>query len=430
MIQWLSACSIVPMLALALASVPTDQTLAATNYTVHNSPSNGQTGDIDSSEIIDITPDNKYAVVVGSRDLGERRLYIATLNTAGITVNQLDLDAAVNNKGLTNPLPSSVAMHPTGRYALITIREGGAPANTADENPGLAVFVNVSSDGNLSLVTDPVLTLGIRPESIDMASNGEFAVVANEGSNGIANSGSVSIIDLDPAGAPTGSVAQNLTPPSVTNPDPESVAISPDNQRAYVTLEKTGDIAIVSIGSPLSGSTIATADIPSSGSSLPDGIAVTPDNQYVVTANEGTNRVNFFQVNNSGSVPSLDLIETSGSDLPADSTPEMVAIGTIGGQLRAFVTLEGSDAVAVFKLTPSGSDKIQFETQISLNRSGEPVADGPEGIAIGHGREVIVTANAFSNNISMIVASSTDPSPSPSPRPNLPKRAWLPMTNK
>ena len=418
MIRWLSACSIVPMLAVALASVPTGQTLAATNYTVYNSPSNGQTGDIDSSEIIDITPDNKYAVVVGSRDLGERRLYIATLTpTTGIVVNQLDLDAAVTGRGLTNPLPSSVAMHPTGRYALITIREGGAPANTADEQPGLAIFVNVSTEGQLSLVTDPVLTLGVRPESVDIDRTGQFAVVANEGSNGIPNSGSVSIIDLDPAGSPTGSVARNLTPPSVTNPDPESVAISPDSQRAYVTLERTGDIAIVSIGAPLSGSTIVTADIPSSGSSLPDGIAVTPDSQYVVTANEGTDRVNFFQVNNTG--PSLDFIETSGSDLSIGSTPEMVAIGTIGGQLRAFVTLEGSDAVAVFKLTPSASDKLQFETNISLNRTGQPSADGPEGIAIGHGLDLIATANAFSNNISVIVARNSTP--------NLTKQAWLPF---
>lgn len=409
------------MLAVALASVPTGQTLAATNYTVYNSASNGQMGDIDSSEIIDITPDNKYAVVVGARDLGERRLYIATLTpTTGIVVNELDLDTAVNGRGLINPLPSSVAMHPTGRYALITIREGGSPANTADEQPGLAVFVSVSTDGQLSLVTDPVLTLGIRPESVDIAPNGEFAVVANEGSNGIPNSGTVSIIDLDAAGSPTGSVAANLIPPSATNPDPESVAISPDGTRAFVTLEKSGDIAIVSIGAPLSGSTIATADIPSSGSSLPDGIAVTPDSQYVVTANEGTHRVNFFQVNNSGSTPSLDLIETSGSDLSIGSTPEMVAIGTIGGQLRAFVTLEANDSVAVFRITPSASDKFQFETEISLNRTGEPVADGPEGIALGHGLDLIATANAFSNNISVIVARNDTP--------NLTRRVWLPIS--
>lgn len=411
MIRWLSACSIVPMLAVALASVPTGQTLAATNYTVYNSPSNGQTGDIDNSEIIDITPDNKYAVVVGARDLGERRLYIATLNpTSGIVVNQLDLDAAVTGKGLINPLASSVAMHPTGRYALITIREGGTPAGTASEQPGLAIFVNVSSAGQLSLVTDPVLTLGVRPESVDIAGNGEFAVVANE------NSGSVSIIDLDPAGSPTGSVAQTLTPPNVNNPDPESVAISSDNQRAYIPLETSGDIAIVSIGSPLSGSTIATADISNGGTMGPDGIAVTPDGQYVLTANELNDRVNVFQVNNSGSTPSLDLIETSGSDLSADSTPEMVAIGTIGGQLRAFVTLENKDAVAVFKLTPASTDKLEFETEIPLNRTGQPNADGPEGIAIGHGRDIIVTANAFSNNISVIVTDR-----------GLTRQAWLPI---
>jgi DNA-binding beta-propeller fold protein YncE len=415
-IRWLPACSIIALLAVALSSLTIAQTSAATNYTVYNSPQNGQPGDIDGSEIIDITPNNQYAVVVGSRDLSERRLYIATLNVNGIAISEADLTSVVSGRGLINPLPSSVAVHPTGSYALVTLREGGAPANTGSETAGLGVFVTIAANGALSVVADPVLTLGIRPESIDIAPNGEFAVVANEGSNGIPNSGSISIVNLDPAGTPTGSVVQNLTPPNETNPDPESVAISPNSQRAFVTLETSGNIAIVDIVSPLNLSTIVTVDVPSSSSFLVDGIAVTPDNGYVVTANEGTNRVNLFQVNNVG--PTLNLIDNSGSDLPSGSTPEMVAIGTIGGQLRAFVTLEAADSVAVFKLDPAGSDKLQFETTVSLNRNGQPTADGPEGIAVADGRNLIVTANAFSNNISIIVAQTTT---------NRTPRAWLPI---
>lgn len=440
-IRWFGACAIVPLLAVALSSLPTAQTLAATTYTVYNSPQNGQPGDIDGSEIIDITPNNQYAVVVGSRDTTERRLYMATLSpTTGIVVTEIDLDAAVNGRGLTNPLPSSVAVHPTGDYALVTIREGGDPANSATETAGLGVFVNIADNGALSLVTDPVLTLGIRPESIDISNDGDFAVVANEGSGGIANSGSISIVDLDASGAATGSVVQNITPPNETNPDPESVAISPDGQRAYVTLETSGNMTIVNIGSPLNTSTAVSVDVPSSSSWLPDGVAVTPDSQYVITANEGNNRVHMFQVTDPGTGPTLTLVDHSDTDLPTGSTPEMVAIGTIGGELRAFASLEGSDAVAVFKLDPAGADKLMYETEIALNRTGQPVADGPEGIAVANGRELIVTANAFSNNISIIVSDTSSPSPSPSPSispspspstpPTLTKRAWLPIVRQ
>ncbi|HEX6287601.1 MAG TPA: beta-propeller fold lactonase family protein [Herpetosiphonaceae bacterium] len=418
-IRWLTACSIVPLIAVVLSALPVAHILAATTYTVYNSPASGSNGDIDGSEIIDITPDNKYAVVVGSRDTSERRLYIATISPAtGIVVNQLDLDAAVTGRGLTNPLPTSVAVHPTGRFALITIREGGAPANTDTEAPGLGVFVNIGPNGAMSLVTDPVLTLGIHPESVDIAANGEFAVVANEGSIGIASSGSISIVDLDPTGNATGSVAKTLTVENAPTPDPEAVAISPNNARAFVTLETSGDMVIVDIGSPLSNSTATTVDVPSSSSFRPDGLAVTPDNQYVLTANEGNHRVNVFRVNDTG--PSLSLVETSESALPTGSTPEMIAIGTVGGQLRAFVTLEASDAVAVFQLDPNGTDKLQFETLVSLNRSGQPNADSPEGIAIAHGTDFIVTANALSNNISIIVATTPQP-------PAKEKRAWLPI---
>jgi 6-phosphogluconolactonase (cycloisomerase 2 family) len=439
-IRWFGACAIVPLLAVALSSLPTAQTLAATTYTVYNSPQNGQPGDIDGSEIIDITPNNQYAVVVGSRDLSERRLYMATLTPdSGITVSEINLDDAVNGRGLSNPLPSSVAVHPTGDYALVTIREGGTPANTATETSGLGVFVNIADNGALSLVTDPVLTLGIRPESIDISNDGEFAVVANEGSTGIPNSGSISIIDLDAAGTATGSVVQNITPPNEVNADPESVAISPNGQRAFVTLETSGDITIVDIGAPLNNSTAVTVEVPGSSSWLTDGIAVTPDSQYIVTANEGVNTVHMFQVTNPGTGPTLTLVDDSATALPAGSTPEMVAIGSIGGELRAFVSLEGTDAVGVFKLDPAGADKLQFETTIDLNPTGQPPADGPEGIAVANGRELIVTANAFSNNISIIVSQTSSPSPSPtaspstspSPSPSTPpvliKRAWLPI---
>lgn len=439
-IRWFGACAIVPLLAVALSSLPTAQTLAATTYTVYNSPQNGQPGDIDGSEIIDITPNNQYAVIVGSRDLSERRLYMATLTPdSGIVVSEIDLGPAVNGRGLTNPLPSSVAVHPTGDYALVTIREGGAPANTATETAGLGVFVNIADNGALSLVTDPVLTLGIHPESIDISSDGEFAVVANEGSNGITGSGSISIIDLNGAGTATGSVVQTITPPNETNPDPEAVAISPNGQRAYVTLETSGNIVIVNIGSPLNVSTATTVDFAGNSGWLPDGIAVTPDSQYVVTGNEGVNRVHMFQVTSTDAGPTLTLVDNSGTDLPASSTPEMVAIGAIGGELRAFVSLEGADAVGVFKIDTAGTDKLQFETVIDLNRTGQPQADGPEGIAVANGRELIVTANAFSNNISIIVSDtsspspnptaspSTSPSPSPSTPPGLTKRAWLPI---
>jgi DNA-binding beta-propeller fold protein YncE len=414
--RWLSTCTIVPLLAIVLASLLTAQTLAATKYTVYNSPADGTPGDIDGSEIIDITPDGTYALVVGTRDLSERRVYIATLSPAtGIVINRIDLDAAVAGRGLISPVPSSVAVHPSGRFALVTIREGSTASNTASEQPGLGVFVEIGPNGALSLVTNPVLTLGIRPESVDIASNGEFAIVANEGSNGIPNSGTLSIIDLDPSGTATGSVAHTLP----TNADPESVAIAPNNARAFATLETTGDIAIVDVPSQINNATVTIVDVPGSSGFSPDGVAVLPDSQYILTANEATNRVIMFRINDTG--PSVTFVADSGTALPAGSTPEMIAIGLVDGQLRAFVTLEDAAAVAAFTLNPAanGNEKLQLETLISLNRDGQPTADSPEGIAVANGGDKIVTANALSNNISIIVAQRD--------LPPLTKQMWLPI---
>lgn len=82
---------------------------AATSYTVYTSSAGGFEG----SEILDITPDKKYAVIVGTNNTVETKLRIAIIDTAnpGVKVDSLDLSTVISDLGLTQAVASSVAVY-------------------------------------------------------------------------------------------------------------------------------------------------------------------------------------------------------------------------------------------------------------------------------------------------------------------------------
>ncbi len=428
-VRWLAAVGTVPLLAVGLAHT----SAAATNYTVYNSENN----DLEGSEIVDITPDNKYAVVVGANNVGdatrkETKVRIATIdpNNPGVKLSTLDLTALGTNLGLTRPAASSVAVHPTAGYAIVTLKEcvefcPTTPPETV--SAGGAVFVKINTNGTLTLARPAALGLGVQPESIDIAPNGNYAVVANEGQAGRGN-GRISIIDL--RNGPDGANAQVLTP-DIPNAEPEAVAISPDNNRAFVTLQDNNAVAVIDINPTTLSPTANVRDLgndPVRGVRLnPDGIAVTPDSQYIITANEGVpgttraNSVSMFRVN---ADRTLGTPLTRSISAGGDERPEMVAVGQVGGQLRAFVSLENGDAVAVFAVTTGATPAFTLEGQVPLNPSPTGnTADMPEGVAIAHGLDLVVTANQGSRNISIIKATNTNPNPNP----NLDEKVYLPL---
>ncbi len=424
-IRWLAAGTL-PLIAIGLAQ----PSVAATNYTPFNSPVGGFEG----SEILDITPDNEFAVMVGANNVGEQKLRIATVDTTNPGVKVDSLDLAVGSLGLTRAVASSVAVYQDNdsTYAVVTIKECTeqcTPPTTV--NPGGAVFVRVAANGELTLVNRPVLQLGVQPESIDVAPNGNYAVVANEGHRG--NGGSISVIDL--RNGPEAATRQIITL-ATPNAEPEAVAISADNARAFVTLQENNAVAVLDIDPTTLTDTTPTVTTlgnnPATSTPLyPDGIAVTPDGQFIVTADEGitnvhSNTVSMFRVNNADNT--LTPVAHSGVFAQGDPRPEMVAIGTVAGQLRAFVSLENADAVAAFNITTGTTPALTLDTIVQLNPSSTGhTADAPEGVAIAagvNGSDLIVTANQGSRNISVIRATNTTPTPTPTLR----EKVYLPLT--
>lgn len=434
---WLAACSVVALLAAGGAQVAAISTNAEPTYAVYTAP----VGEVGGSEILDITPDNKYAMVVGTNNSTERKLRAVTIDPAsGFAKVSFDF-ASVVPASIPNPVVSSVAMQPSG-YAIVTVREQGGIGATAPRPAGVAIFIRVDANGNMSLARSSALPVGIDPESIDVAPSGQYAVVANANYQASTN-GSLSLIDL--RNGPASAAVTNIPVSLAAYPDtydtndagPEAVAVSPDSARAYVTLERNNVIAVLSVNAPSGGPLSAALAIEVLGRFnniplRPDGLALTPDSRYLVTANEGvgserSNSVSLFQVNADPANP-LDVI-TSVDVGAANALPEMVAVGDVGGVAKAFVTLPAVDSVAVFNIAPGTGAPLARQTVIPLNPGTAPfnnTADDPEGIAIARissSLAYIVTANAGSTNISAIRAVSPS-------GPALQRRAWLPDSRK
>jgi uncharacterized protein len=217
--------------------------------------------------------------------------------------------------------PNSAAIHPHHDYFLVVTGTAGATG---------AVGAYRLSDG-LLLDMQPV---GIQPDSIAIAPNGQYAVIANE-AEGVATGndggpGSVSVVDLrgfngvntrefnvltfllsSIAGTPglssqrTDDLARLLIDHTPNRIEPESVAFSHDSRFAFVTLqENNGVIRIDFHRSEMTvfglGTVDHLADLTVDGNYSaterltafrePDGIALDQTGRFFVTADEGDTR--------------------------------------------------------------------------------------------------------------------------------------------
>lgn len=218
--------------------------------------------------------------------------------------------------------PNSVAVHPHHDYFLVVIGAAGATGSVAAYRLSDGAFLGSA-------------IVGIQPDSIAIAPNGQHAVVANEAEGvGIGQdggAGSLSIVDLTGfngvspgefqvtnvalpslAGVPgfstqrTDDIARLSVDNTPATIEPESVAFSKNSQFAYVTLQenngivrvdvRTGQLTFIGLGQ-----TTHTADLQVDGFYTPvvnaltafrepDGIALDQTGRFFVTADEGDTR--------------------------------------------------------------------------------------------------------------------------------------------
>ena len=229
-------------------------------------------------------------------------------------LNRVAIDTAAGT-------PNSVAVHPQHDYFLVVIGTAGVT--------GVVAAYRLSDGALLASAA-----VGIQPDSIAIAPNGQYAVIANEAEGtGIGQHGgpgSISIVDLTgfngirPADLPvetfvlpslsgmpgfsTGRTDDLARLPVDNTPntiEPESVAFSPDSRFAYVTLQENNGVVRVDVRMgqlTFMGldKTTHAADLTVNGVYQPvetltafrepDGIVVDGTGRFFVTADEGDTR--------------------------------------------------------------------------------------------------------------------------------------------
>jgi uncharacterized protein len=252
---------------------------------------------------------------------------LAVLSNASGSVDVLDLSNPLQPERLYRleidavGTPNSVALHPHHDYFLVAIGTAGLQG---------VVEAHRLSDGALLASA----AVGIQPDSIAIAPNGQHAVVANEAEGvGVGlhgGPGSISILDLGNFHDLLSGVlpVRNLALPSLSGMagfsvgrtddlarlaidntpntlEPESVAFTGDSRYAYVTLQENNGVARVDVRTGAMtfvglGQTMHAADLVVDGAYQPvnvlsafhepDGIAVDQTGRYFVVADEGDTR--------------------------------------------------------------------------------------------------------------------------------------------
>jgi DNA-binding beta-propeller fold protein YncE len=218
----------------------------------------------------------------------------------------VDVAAAVSHG---NGEPTSVAITPDGRYALVTVKDPTDPIANAD--PGALVFIDLATRTIAGTVA-----VGVGPDSVHVTPDGTRAVIAIEDeedadNNAVAQArpGSVQIVTINAAMPASSTVATVALAPTVGNlrsdPQPELVDITGDGRTAIVSLQENNAIAVIDLATATvtryidaGTSSHARADLASNnevafagpgfvGQLQPDGVCLLSDGRHFVTANEG-----------------------------------------------------------------------------------------------------------------------------------------------
>jgi len=209
------------------------------------------------AEIVAATPDG-LTLVYTSADAGAIGLVDLTDPAAPKVLKKVD----VRRDGIGEP--TSVAITPDGRFAVVAVRLGDDVANA---NPGVLRVYDLSDRNAVTHVKD--VTVGIGPDSIALVGSGATlrAVVAIEDEETLANgdasipgvrAGRIDVVGLQDlpgyGGTSTGLQSLGLVAaataaglPYPADPQPEFVSVRAGTSTAVVSLQENNGFAIVDL---------------------------------------------------------------------------------------------------------------------------------------------------------------------------------------
>ena len=274
------------------------------------------------AEIVKYNPHNKKFYVINGKAQTIDIVSLKGLSSSGnqtlVKEKSINIAEAVNSSSFAYGDLTSIDINTTKKVIVAAVQEQDY------SKAGKIVVMNY--DGKILKTFDA----GVQPDMIKMSTDGSYILTANEGEprkglvNGVDPEGSVTIVDYKTGKTNT----VQFTDTSVIDDDvhirnnagkenawrdlePEYIALSDDNKKAYVTLQENNAIATINVnaGKVISVKSLGFKDhslpqnaldagrdgkinittLPIKGAYMPDSITqVTIDGEgYLLTANEG-----------------------------------------------------------------------------------------------------------------------------------------------
>ncbi len=278
------------------------------------------------------------------------------------------------------------------RKVIQTIPVGTRPRGIAVSADGTRAFVAISATAIGGPPSTSAPTAATRPTTRKSAA----------GNDGVA------VIDL---------TQMKLIQTLISGRDPESLALSPDASRVYVSNEDTSEASIIDIASNQRSKIFTVGD-------EPEGVAVSPDGKQLYVTCETTN-----------DVYSIDTVEQKiTTHFPTAGRPR-AAVFTADGS-KAYITCETGGAICVvdpaanrvtktikptgenvrpmgicitpdskyvYVTTGRGGGVVRIDTASDqIDRALDHVGPRPWGVAVTPDSRWLFTANGPSNDVTMI----------------------------
>ena len=173
--------------------------------------------------------------------------------------------------------PYSIAVDPSGTYAYV--------ANYGSNNVSQYTIGTPSSStpGALAPMSPPTVLAGSNPYSVTVDPLGRYAYVANYGSNNVSQ-----YTIGTPSSSTPGALAPMSPPTVLAGSNPISVTVDPSGQFAYVANYGSNNVSQYTISSGVLTSNTAAATVTAGPN--PESVTVDPSGQFAYVANYGSQK--------------------------------------------------------------------------------------------------------------------------------------------
>ncbi len=297
-------------------------------------------------------------------------VYVADKNDG--TISQYNIDSATGV--LTPKSPATVA---TGSAPLaVAVTRDGKSAYVVNEGDNTVSQYTIDpSTGDLTPKSPATVATGTNPFAVAVTRDGKSAYVVNEGDD------TVSQYTIDPS---TGDLTPKSPATVAAGMQPDGVAVTPDGKSAYVSNFSFGLAGTVSqyaidagtgALSPKSPATVTTGNGPA-------GVAVTPDDQSAYVTDFLDKTVSQYSID-----PGTGLLSPNSPATVATGTdPQAVAVTPDGKS--AYVTDTAADTVSQYSIDP-GTGTLSPKSPVTVAAGLAPI-----GVAVAPDADVAVKIGA------------------------------------